>query len=1102
MNNKTIPNLFEEHAEKFPDHIAVIADTASLTYGELNQKANQLARHLLEFGIEPDTPVSVCLPRSFDFLIAIMAILKVGGAYLPIDASQPAERLLFLLNDSQAPVLITQSPLKDKFNPYQGEVILLDLHKEFIETQENANLLASITPTNLAYIIYTSGSTGSPKGVLIEHASVINYAQWFAEYTSCQKQECIDFSSNPIFDMAVSVSIVPLMLGLTVVICDEDVKKNTTMYLQHLAQYNINLIKLTPSFFKVFLHEAQNNFVALPSLKSILIGGENLTSFECQSWLKLYPEHSLFNEYGPTETTVAISVYKLSSDRIIDLGANVPIGSVGLNMNFMVVNEYHQPLNHGEAGELLIGGTCVARGYLNQNELTQQQFIQDPFKTGTQIRYYKSGDLCRIDENGMLEYLGRLDEQVKIRGFRIEPGEVEKTLATHPLVCAVAVVPQKDVLQEQRLVAYYVLKPENATVPAQEMREFLQQHLPDYMIPAAFIKIDALPLTPNGKLDKTALPQPRLRASQPYIEPTSEIEKQLTQLWSEELGVRLIGVNDNFFELGGHSLSAARLVSKINHHFEKSITLHDFYKAACIAKLILIIQKTATRREKVQLTAIKYDEITNIPLNDFQFLLWISDTFEPKTKTLNIVARKRFQGKINKEALNFAFAAILKRHEVLRYQIFKLHPHQRVQENPRWQLIEAHFESFSEQQIEQELNHSLTELSTSQGWSKNTPLIIAKLCYLKNEVVELQIAMPHMVIDDASLDIIFTDLSKFYCLYNKNRKTNSIDTDSNFTKYVFTERHLLESSLDECITFWDNYFKDAAFFLFPEKYIVKNMKAANIAYSTYTELPKKALNTLKHFCERNHVSINNGLCAVLSLALRNSCDNYQSDAPFTVMNIIKSTRDNPIYDHSAGCFLRVEPIKIALNRNANLASLSKQIRQSTIETSNYQHTSNLIKFGASSTLNYTNKLILSACVKFLTPVCGKLLRIPAAYRKILQHSIARLMFFKRDTHFIMNLNVRSNFISEAGKKANLFGLKLQPIKEDYGDLLTIDYIFEACFLFHENHKKHYLVLSANLQPEFKERIAKEFIRIMETISIDENKKPMEQQDYSMVSFSS
>lgn len=1091
MDNKnTISGLFEQHVRQFPDHIAVLNEKQSLTYSELNRKANQLAHYLQERAIKPDMPIALCLPRSFDFLIAIIAILKAGGAYLPIDSSQPVERLLFLLNDSNAPILITESVLKDKLNHYQGEIILLDSDEKNITKQATENPQPAISPEHLAYIIYTSGSTGNPKGVLIEHHSVINYCHWFAEYTGCQAQQRIDFSSNPIFDMAVSVTLAPLMLGLTVVICTDKVKKDTRNYLHHIANNSIDTIKLTPSYFKILLQETQNNFIALPSLKSIILGGENLSAVECKAWLELYPTHVLFNEYGPTETTVAISTYKVNNTSFSDFAANVPIGKTGAHMHYHVVDQQNIPVLDGEEGELLIGGRCLARGYLNQPELTQRQFIKNPFSTDKNARLYKTGDLCRKRTDGMLEYLGRMDDQVKIRGFRIEPGEIEKRLAAHPLIKTVAVVTQKNSLQEHRLVAYYMIKNFHSTPTANDIREFLQAQIPEYMMPTAFIKVDFLPLTANGKLDKLALPQPRLEASQHYIGPTTDLEIKLSQLWSEELGIRLIGLNDNFFELGGHSLSAARLVSKINHLLEKSITLNDFYQAACIANLIPVIHRTAKAKKDLA-NEIQYNEITDTPLSDFQFVLWMADTFEPKAKRLNIVARKRFQGHLDKAILERAFQAVLKKHQVLIYRILKLKPAQQVQKKLSWRLIEKNIESLSKQESEQTLEHSLTELSNFHAWAKDSPLIISKLFYLREDSVEIQICMPHLISDDASIDILFDDLSQFYLHYNEKL---IIETDTHYKKYVFAEHQLIEQSLDKNILFWEDYLKDASFFSFPKSYVVDDMKTAKLPYSTYTEIPKHALNRLKHFCGQNHISINNGLCAILALALRNCCDGYQSDTPFTVMNIIKSTRDKPIYDHSLGCFLNVESIKVDLNNNSTLTALSKQIWQSTTDTSDYQHCPTLIKFSASSTLNAPPRKVRNFFIDLLIPLCTKILCITPVYRKILQRSIARLMFFKRDTHFIINLNVRSNFISGSHKNTNLFGLKRKSIKHHQEELLAIDYVFEVCFIYDDNQKTRYLVISANLQPEFRERIAHEVIKIMDAALVEKDRMKLSHQD--------
>lgn len=1099
----TLPGLFEEQARKFPGYVAALHGKKTLTYTELNNKANQLARYLQEKGVTADTPIAVCLPRSFDFLIAIIAILKAGGAYLPLDAQQPEERLLFVLQDSKTPILISKSTFHDKFTQYQGDLILLDKEEKPIRQQTTENLCAPLSSEQLAYIIYTSGSTGLPKGVLIEHRSVINYCQWLAEYTGCQPQQRIDFSSSAIFDMAVSTSLAPLLLGLTVVICQDDVKKNISHYLKYLVQAQIDIIKTTPSYFKTLQHETQNNYLELPHLKSLILGGENLTATECKAWLSLYPNHVLFNEYGPTETTVAISVYRIDAYNFSDFEINVPIGTTGPEISCIIANEHGAPVADGETGELLISGLCLARGYLNQSKLTQQKFIVLSINNQESKRFYKTGDLCRKRADGTLEYFGRQDDQVKIRGFRIEPGEIEACLKTHSMIKNVVVVAQKDEQHELRLIAYYILKNNepHLSPSTNQIRQFLQNHVPEYMIPAAFVCVDSLPLTANGKLDKAALPMPHIEASQHYVEPTTTLEKQLVKMWSEELGVKLIGLNDNFFELGGHSLSAARLVSKINHQLHKRITLKDFYKAASIAKLIPTI-KNAKKSELQTHHEEHYHGVTQIPLTEFQFVLWMADTFEPRAKKLNLVARKQFQGQLNQEALAYAFQAILKKHEVLTYRMLKLSAKQQIQKNVALPLLVEDLRPLSKQDAETKLLMSMEQLSSSHHWPQNYPSIIIKLFHLKDGFSELQISMPHITSDDASITILFADLSKYYLLYHTNPPSiETIETDFTFKKYVYIDQHVITASLDENISFWEQYLHDASLFSFPKHYVVEDMSAANHSYSTYEKIPIHTLSKLKLFCKKNHISLNNGLCAILALALRNCCNRAPSDTPYTVMNIIKSTRDNPVYDHSLGAFLRIDPIKIDLDKHASVTTLAKQICAATIETSNHQHCSNLIKLGATHTLRFKGKKIRAALIKLLMPVAAKLLKISPSYHKILQHSIAQLIFFKRNTHFIMNVNVRNDFIANIehlDEKPELFGLKTHPVKNHQEDLLVIDYVFEACFFYDPEQYIHYLVVSANLTPEFRKQITVEVVKIMDSLVVEKNAAQPNRTSYQIV----
>ncbi|WP_454783970.1 amino acid adenylation domain-containing protein [Legionella sp. WA2024007413] len=1077
-NKKIIQALFEEHAHHFPNHIAAVKGNEQLTYSELNRRANQLAHYLKSLGLKPDSPIALCLERSFDFLITLVAILKAGGAYLPIDASQPEDRLFFLLQDSKASILITQSMFKDKFKPYQGTLVLLDIDDKVINQQAWNNPSPTNTPEHLAYIIYTSGSTGTPKGVLIEHRSVVNYCHWFAHYTQCKPQQRIDFSANPIFDMSVTTTVVPLMLGLTVVLCEEKTKKEIHSYLHYLAKARINIIKLTPSYFKVLLHEIKNNFITLPHLHSIILGGENLSAAECQSWLKSYPKHVLFNEYGPTEATVAVSTYKVTNLNCSYLDTNVPIGIAGTNMSCIILDANNEPVPDGEVGELFIGGTCLARGYLNQLQLTQERFI-----TLSKTRLYKTGDLCKKRPDGTIEYLGRIDEQVKIRGYRIEPSEIEKHMIGHPGIEEVAVLPQKDAFGEQRLVAYYVLKDPEASLNTNQIRQHLHQKVPEYMVPTVFVNVDKFPLTRNGKLDKAALPVPLLTASYNYTEPVTALEKKLARIWSDELGVQLIGIHDNFFDLGGHSLSAARIISKINDELNRTISLSDFYKATNIAALAPIVRNTKRNKKKTKNKTVSYHKISHLPLSDFQFLLWMSHIFEPRAQKLNIVARKRFSGHLNEKALDFAFQAILKKHETLTYQIFKLKPAQKTQKKWSFKLATTDLTMLPSHKSEKELQDSMTQLIDFYPWPKKTALIIGKLFYLTENESELQICIPHLISDEHCTDILFAELSHFYERYT-HLMLDEIALDSHFKEHIFNERSAMKIHLDEDIPFWEKYLKDTHLFTFPEEYIVRNMQAEQIPYSTYSVIPEASLNHFKLFCELNHISINNALCAVIALALRNCSGNCKSETPYTLMNIIQSTRDNPMYDNTIGCFLRVEPAKIILDEAATLTGLSQELRNSIIDTSNYQHCSNLIKL--SSIGSFKPNILENIFTHLITPLYLKLLNIPSIYRKILKRCGSRMISFKRNTKFVINLNIRTNFTDLTNKNLKLFGLNTKQIKNNKDDLLAIDYIFEASFIRDDNENVHQLVISANLRPEFREKIALEAIQIMNSVGFEKN----------------
>lgn len=1082
MNNaETLHALFEEQARHRSEHVAIVCNKQSITWNELNTKANKLAHYLRESGVGLENHVAFCMERSIDLLVTMLAILKAGGAYVPLEASQPRERLFYLLQDNQFPLLILTSDYLPAFSGYQGKILVLDKSWKHINKKSGDNPVSLAQAENLAYVIYTSGSTGTPKGVLIEHRSIINYARWFMDYSQYKPQQRIDFSSNYIFDMAVTSSIVALMSGLNIVIASDEIKKHTGSYLNYLHDYKISLIKITPGYFKALIQEASARFVALPHLQTIILGGENLAAADCKAWLALYPEHILINEYGPTETSVAVSAFPVNRENIGSIAMNVPIGKPCPGVYWYIVDENMQPVNEGETGELLIGGICLARGYLNQPQLTEQQFINDTINKSAQKKVYKTGDLCRCLPDGSTEYIARADAQVKIRGYRVEPGEIINCLNAHPDISAALVTTQTDLHHENRLIAYFIPKADK--IPAAKgLRRYLTKHLPEFMIPAAFVSVDSFPLTANGKIDYKALPEPRISTDQPYRAPRNELEQILATIWAEEIDIKPPGIYDDFFELGGHSLAAARIISRINNLIGKNIRLYDLYSNPDIASLADVISRT-----DLSVNALHQpdDNPPVIPLSDFQLMLWLSDLYQPKAKKLNMIAKKRFQGCLDINALNFAFACLIKKHRLLSYQIHTFRPLQSVQNTLPFSVVSENISHLSAAEKENVLNNAMKQLSGYYPWKKNTANIMAKLYCLDEETSELQICLPHIISDEQSTEIIFDELSRFYLLYTVKPASELCVVDEHFKDYVIREKHYFKQHLDRDLLFWEKYLQDTDLFSFPSTHILRNQASQANSWSTWVKIPEQAVTNLQLFCARHHISVMDGLCAILSLALQQSDPSRNKRDPILI-NIIKSTRDNKEYDEAIGCFLRADTLKINLDNDDGLVSLAKKIHQSFIDTTLWQNCSNLVKFSCIGAFKKKNNPVKNHLINFCSNLYSKLTHTPAYLRKILMLS-ARLSSFKNNDRFVINLNVSSSFINNENQKKdeNLFGFKIKTPPNYPYNMLNINSIFEACFLRADDKNTPCLVISANLKPAFREQIAADMIRIMSTDTVDE-----------------
>lgn len=1071
-------------AERFPEHIAIIHDAQVITFGSLNQKANQLAHYLQSEGVKPDTPIAICMERSIDLLIGMLAILKAGGAYVPLDLAQPKERLLFILEDTKAPLLITKSAFKDKLTGFKGQLILLDKNKTQLKSYSKQNVMSSVTPNHLVYIIYTSGSTGLPKGVLIEHRSLVHYCQWFANYSQCKSQQRVDFSANYIFDMSVSVSILPLALDLTVVICEDEVKKNIVQYLDYLQTNYINLIKITPTYFKELLLEVKKSTIKLPDLHEIVLGGEALRIDDCKEWLSIYPTHQLINEYGPTETTVAVLQYKICKENVDSLGVTPPIGSHSSDYYFYILDSKQKEVPVGEVGELYIGGVCLARGYLNRVDTTKEQFIQNPFINESGARLYKSGDLCRKLLDGSFEYLGRIDNQVKICGFRIELGEIEHCLAKYPAIENVVVLAITGEKRELQLVAYYTPKNSTDSLEFNQMRNYLQHFLPEYMIPTTYIKVSSFPLTANGKLDQSALPTPQSIRDQSYKAPSSKLERILVEIWVKELGILSIGVDDNFFALGGHSLSAVRVILSIQKKLAKELSMNDIYKAPTIAKLASKLKRTKKTRKHSSLSekqrfSSKFAFKDKIPLSDFQLMVWCSYLFEPKIKKLNVVTRKRIQGQLDMVALNLAFKSLFNKNKILCSWMERLYPAQSIQKKWSFLIEEKDLQSYTVEEYELLLLNSLENLLDFYPWKKNRPMLIARVFKIEKDTYDLQICMPHHVCDEASVAILFSDLSQLYLLHKRHRTPYKFTNNLQFIHYIAKEQALLSKNLEENICHWKSYLNEAALITFPPEHVIKNMKKERCNYSSYLKISEQVLAQLTLFCKENNLTISDTICAALGKALSNCSGHLYDKSKAVLINITKSTREDSMFDETIGCFLAPHLVKLKVSEELTLASLSRQVQQSMIDNYDYQHCPSLIKLSCiNSQSNGISLSLMNGLILLLGSIYKAITRFSNNYYESFKY-LSKLAGIDRKKSFIINLNIWNNFLEmDKDNEKQLFGSKVENIEMPHYDLSSMDSILDVCLMREESTNQSYVVVSSNLKPQFRELIGHEMLRIL------------------------
>ncbi|MBV9790782.1 MAG: amino acid adenylation domain-containing protein, partial [Chloroflexi bacterium] len=805
--DRCVHQLIAEQAARTPDAVAVETMRESLSYAELDRRANQMARQLQALGVRPESRVAVLLPHSFDLLIALLGIWKAGGAYVPLDAAYPQERLAFLLSDSQATVLLTHTALLDTVPAAKTgvQVLCLDTDQAQIAAYADSEPAAAVVADNAAYIIYTSGSTGQPKGVIVSHESAVNYLDSFVRTCS------VDLNYLPAltkitFDPSLKQLFGPLLEGKAVWLLPEELLSQPAQLVAALNSRTQAALNCVPSLWSAILEAVESGYAPLPTtLTNLFVGGEALPPALVERSLRLLPNLQIWNLYGPTETTVNATAALIKADQPITIGR--PIA----NMQTYILDRDLNPVPIGVAGELCIGGVGLARGYGNRPDLTAEKFIPNPFANTSGSRMYKTGDLVRYLPDGNIEFLGRIDHQVKLRGFRIELGEIEAAIRRTELVRDAVVLLREDEPPagghpNKRLVAYVVENQEPRTknleseaeqrtenreqdegeVPPSptaveeggqggeglipSLRAALAESLPEYMVPSAFVVLDKLPLNPNGKLDRRALPSPSEYGAEDaaYVAPTTELEHTIAEIWQAVLKVERIGIHDNFFERGGHSLMATQVVSRLRDALALEIPLRTLFEKPTIAGMsqrIEVARQDARRWAQPELRPASRDGA--LPLSFAQQRLWFLDQLEPGNSFYNMHVALELTGRLDREAVERSLNAIIARHESLR-TTFAMIDNQPAQLIAPELTIALPIVDLRDLPAAERGAAALRLAAEEVGQPfdlAHGPLVRAKLWQLEQDRQMVVLTIHHIISDGWSMGVLVRELFAFYRAY-------------------------------------------------------------------------------------------------------------------------------------------------------------------------------------------------------------------------------------------------------------------------------------------------------------------------------------------------
>ncbi|MCM3906014.1 MAG: amino acid adenylation domain-containing protein [Pyrinomonadaceae bacterium] len=806
-----VHELFETQVVETPDAVAVIFQDQALTYAELNTRANQLAHRLQELGVGPDSLVGICVKPSLKMVVGVLGILKAGGAYVPLDAGYPVERLGFMMEDAGMSVLITESDLVTGLPVHRGQTLCLDTEWDLVSEESSANPESAVRGENLAYVIYTSGSTGRPKGVMIQHRGVVNYLSWAIQTYSPTAGHGAPLHSSLSFDLSVTSMFIPLLTGrcLRLLSHDHNVEALSSA-LKTTPDYT--LVKLTPAHLQL-LDEQMSAAEKKGASRALVVGGENLTWEMIRRWRDGAPETRIYNEYGPTETVVGSSIYEVGEEEAPRSGS-VPIGRPIANTQLYILSKELEPVAAGVSGELYIGGAGLARGYLGRPELTAERFVPHPFSVSGGERMYRTGDLARYGADGRIEYLGRIDHQVKLRGYRIELGEIEAALSSHGSVREAAVILREDMPGDKRLVAYLVTDHLGPSVV--ELREYLKERLPEYMVPAAFVPLEELPLTPNGKLDRAALPAPESKGGEVDARQAARtpIEEVVAGIWSQVLGRERVRAEENFFELGGHSLLATQVMSRLRQSLQIDLPLRTLFECPTVRALAASIETTMRAADRSTqappIRSVSRDQL--LPLSFSQQRLWFIDQLEPNQSHFNSPVAMRLNGSLSVKALADALAEIIRRHEILRTTFTSVggQPCQIIAPATGVNLPVIDLDLLAPDKREVEAQRWVDEEAQRPFDLGCGPLLRMTLLRMAEHDHILILTKHHIITDGWSINVFVDELAQLYIAFANGEPSPLPELAIQYADHAIWQREWLQGEvLEQQLSYWRRHLAGA-----------------------------------------------------------------------------------------------------------------------------------------------------------------------------------------------------------------------------------------------------------------------------------------------------